>query len=315
MAAPAFIAGDWGTTYLRLHLCDGNGMPLESCSGAGASQVKGDFAAVLAAATVPWRTAHGSLPAVLCGMVGSSIGWVNVPYLSCPCSPARIAGASARIEGGSVVIAPGLSCRNANGAPDVLRGEETQMLGALQLQPALGTGRRLLCLPGTHTKWALLEEGIVREFVTAATGELFALISLHSVLVRAEPSAQSEMSPSFDQAVKQVAAHPDANILQLLFECRSRQMTGEFSSQNALDYLSGLLIATEVTAGLRAYAPQAPHERAVTLIGTPELTRRYAAILATHGVSVGTMDGANASLAGLKFIYSELFKETPVRAS
>jgi 2-dehydro-3-deoxygalactonokinase len=314
MTAPTFIAGDWGTSHLRLHLCDSNGIPLESCNGPGASQVKGEFSAVLTAATAGWRTAHGNLPTVLCGMVGSSIGWVNVPYLSCPCSPARIAKAGARLEGGNVVIAPGLSCRNANGAPDVLRGEETQMLGALQLDPALGTGRRLLCLPGTHTKWVLLEDGIVREFATAATGELFAVIRQHSVLVRADPAVHSEMSPRFDQAVKQVAANPDASLLQLLFECRSRQVTGEFTSQNALDYLSGLLIAAEVTAGLRAYAPNSPPGRELTIIGTPDLARRYAAVLATHGVLASTMSGANASLAGLTFIFTEIFKESPVRA-
>jgi 2-dehydro-3-deoxygalactonokinase len=315
MNAPAFIAGDWGTSHLRVHLCDANGVPFESRSGPGASQVKGEFAAVLSAATAPWRTAHGDLPTVLCGMVGSSIGWVNVPYLSCPCSPARIAKAGARLEGGNVVIAPGLSCRNANGAPDVLRGEETQMLGALQLEPVLGTGRRLLCLPGTHTKWVLLEDGIVREFVTAATGELFAVISQYSVLVRADPAVRSEMSPSFDQAVRQVATNPDASILQLLFECRSRQVTGEFSSQNAMDYLSGLLIAAEVAAGLRAYAPKPPAGREVAIIGTPDLAHRYAAVLATHGVSVSTIEGANASLAGLQFIYAEIFRETTDRAN
>jgi 2-keto-3-deoxy-galactonokinase len=93
-------------------------------------------------------------------MVGSSIGWVEAPYLACPARPKDIAAACARVREGRIRIVPGLSCRNRFDAPDVMRGEETQILGALDLQPDLRQGRRLLCLPGTHTKWVLLEEGV-----------------------------------------------------------------------------------------------------------------------------------------------------------
>src|SRR5436305_5315968 len=119
MSRAVFIAGDWGTSRLRLYLCDRRGEVLARAEGEGAS-VR-DCAGRFAAAVAPWDQAHGVLPAVLGGMVGSTIGWREVPYLKCPAKPGAIAGAALRFEAGgrAIAILPGLSCTGKNGAPDV----------------------------------------------------------------------------------------------------------------------------------------------------------------------------------------------------
>ena len=126
MSAPAFIAGDWGTSHLRLFLCDAQGVPLESAFGPGAADVGGAFADTLDSLTSDWQQRARSLPTILCGMVGSSIGWTQTAYVPCPVRPAQIATACVALRDGRVHIVPGLSCRNRLEAPDVMRGEETQ---------------------------------------------------------------------------------------------------------------------------------------------------------------------------------------------
>jgi 2-dehydro-3-deoxygalactonokinase len=300
--AARFIAGDWGTTHLRLFLCDADGTALDHRSGPGAVESAGRFDTVLASQTAAWELQHGPLPTVLCGMVGSSLGWVQVPYVPCPARPEHIAAACTSIVDGRVHIVPGLSCQNRFGAPDLLRGEETQLLGAFsRFEP-----RQLVCLPGTHTKWVVVEEGQVRDFFTAPTGELFAVLRDHSVLVR--PPQGGDAAPdaaAFNKAVASVAAQPDVAVLHRLFECRSRPLSGDLPPTAAAAYLSGLLIASDVHGALRAlsntFVPST-----VVLIGAPQLTQRYASACATLGLQATQIDGATASLAGLTQIHRRL---------
>src|SRR3569623_2587680 len=164
MSKAAFIAGDWGTSRLRLFLCDARGHVLARGEGEGASVP--DCAGRFAAAVAAWDSAHGALPAVLGGMVGSTIGWKEVPSLTCPAQPSAIAGAALRFahDDRAIAIVPGLKCIGPTGAADVMRGEETQILGALRLYPELAIGRHVLCLPGTHAKWVEVEDGAVMQF-------------------------------------------------------------------------------------------------------------------------------------------------------
>lgn len=317
MSEPRFIAGDWGTTHLRLFLCDANGTALDHRSGPGAAASTGRFATVLASQTAEWETQHGRLPAVLCGMVGSSFGWVQAPYAPCPARPEHIAAACVPIDNGPaggtgrVHIVPGLSCHNPFGAPDVMRGEETQLLGALpQLEP-----HQLVCLPGTHTKWAVVEEGQIRDFFTAPTGELFAVLRDHSVLVRPPRSGSNPATDTkalnqaatdaeaFNKAAASVAAQPDANILHRLFECRSRPLTGDLPPTAAAAYLSGLLITSDIHGALRAL-PTRP--TTIVLIGAPQLTQLYATACTTLGLQATQIDGSTAVLAGLTAIHRRL---------
>ncbi|HKX65197.1 MAG TPA: 2-dehydro-3-deoxygalactonokinase, partial [Rhizomicrobium sp.] len=196
MSKAVFIAGDWGTSRLRLYLCDAGGNVLARGEGEGASVP--DCAARFAAAVAPWDKAHGILPAILSGMVGSTIGWREVPYLKCPARPSAIAAAALRFDARDrgIAILPGLTCRGKTGAPDVMRGEETQILGALRLHANLTKGRHLFCLPGTHAKWVSVIDGAVTQFQTALSGELFELLRRHSVLVRDSGEVDAQ-SPAF----------------------------------------------------------------------------------------------------------------------
>src|SRR5271170_5197192 len=189
MESPAFIAGDWGTSHLRLNLCDRLGNVLESKKGLGVGAVAGDVAGAFFSQIESWNQ-FGLLPAFLCGMVGSTIGWREVRYLPCPIKPELIAAGTTRFEanGRTIVIAPGLSCRNRLQAPDVMRGEETQILGALRLSPQLSEGRHVLCMPGTHTKWVSLKDGAIEHFLTAISGEMYDILFHHSVLVNSKDS-------------------------------------------------------------------------------------------------------------------------------
>jgi 2-dehydro-3-deoxygalactonokinase len=309
MSAAKFIAADWGTSHLRLFLCDSEGVAHDSNSGPGAAEVSGHFGDVFASLTARWEERHGALPAVLCGMVGSSIGWIQAPYVPCPAHPDQIIEACTPLEGGRIQIIPGLSCRNRFNAPDLLRGEETQILGALNLEDRLRQGRWVLCLPGTHTKWVVVEDGRVREFFTAPTGELFALLRDRSVLVR-KPQGVGDQhnAETFKQGLTSFNEFPDAQVLHRLFECRSRQLSGEFEAHAASSYLSGMLIASDVHGALRVLSSSAT-PRTVFLIGSPQLTQLYATACAFSNYDTHQVDGVAASLAGLTQVYHRLSKK------
>jgi 2-dehydro-3-deoxygalactonokinase len=302
-----FVAGDWGTSHLRLFLCDAAGAALDSVTGLGAAETNGRFADVLASLMAPWQERYGPLSTVLCGMVGSNIGWTQAPYVPCPARPEQITDACAALRGGTIHIVPGLSCRNRFNAPDYLRGEETQILGALMLEADLSRGLSLLCLPGTHTKWAVVEDGWIREFFSATTGELFALLRDHSVLVRNQGLHDAVDSDAFRKGMAQFNEFPHAQLLHRLFECRARQLSGELTAQAAEAYLSGLLIASDVHGAL-LLLPDLDRARPVYVIGSSELTQLYAGALVFNGCEAYAVDGAAASLAGLAQVHRRLSK-------
>ena len=316
MNGASFVAGDWGTSHLRLLLCDDQGTVLDSRSGPGAAEVRGGqeagaardagrrFTETYESLVAGWEP-DAALPAVLCGMVGSTIGWIEAPYVACPAHPEQIADACVTARGGQVHIVPGLSCRNRFDAPDFLRGEETQILGALQLAAALRRGPQILCLPGTHTKWVVLEDGLVQEFFTAPTGEVFALLRDHSVLVRNPAGCAGEIDAgAFNEGVARFNDAPQAQLLHRLFECRGRQLGGEITAHAAESYLSGLLIASDVHGALRLLSDwiAAP----LILIGAPSLMQLYASALGSHGCEAIQMDGGQASLSGLIYVQHRL---------
>jgi len=314
MPAPSFIAGDWGTSNLRLFLCEAGGRVCAQLSGPGAAAVKDGFDATFDALIAPWRGVHGVLPAVLSGMVGSTIGWTQVPYVACPVRPEEIAAGCGVLRGGTIRIVPGLSCQNPFGAPDVMRGEETQILGALHLEPMLGRGRHLLCLPGTHTKWVWLEDGVVTRFLTAPTGEVFAVLRDHSVLVgERAPPVTPESAAAFAAGLAEFNRVPAAQLLHRLFESRSRRLSGELAEPAAAPYLSGLLVASDVAGALATFDPTAV-AGPVRLVGTPQLTTLYASALALHGRTTESLDGAAAALAGIIQVRQHLVSRAPAHA-
>jgi 2-dehydro-3-deoxygalactonokinase len=302
MSEAAFIAGDWGTSRLRLYLCDARGSVLARGEGEGAAVP--DCAGRFAAAVAAWDKAHGILPAVLGGMVGSTIGWKEVPYLNCPAKPQTIAGAALHVDAGgrAVAILPGLSCTGRTGAPDVMRGEETQILGAFRLHPDLARGRRLFCLPGTHAKWVAVQSGAVMDFQTALSGELFELLRRHSVLARDGGEVDSD-SPALTHGLDLVRANPDADLLHLLFSTRARVVTGQMAKNDAASYLLGLVLGKDIATALKLFGRNGP----VHLICTPQLAALYGRALNAYDVPFAAIAGDAAALAGLVHAHAEIF--------
>lgn len=272
---PALVALDWGTTSLRAWLLDSRGHVLATARAPrGIMQIAdGDFAGALTEVTVGWP----ERPAIAAGMIGSTQGWIEVPYLSCPASPAELADGLVQAPGRELWIVPGV--RRTGDLPDVMRGEETQITGALALRPEL-TPRALFVLPGTHSKWARLADGRIETFTTFMTGELFAVLRDHSILGRAagpSPNVDGDGDAAFLRGVD--AAREADGIAPLLFSARALALTGAIAASAVLDYLSGLLIGDELRS--------ASVEPAVAplLIGDPGLCARYARALSRFGVA------------------------------
>lgn len=240
-------------------------------------------------------------------MAGSRNGWREAPYLSCPVDLRELGTAALRFEADQapVAISPGLSCQNRLGSADVMRGEETQIAGAIALHSSLGTGRHLLCLPGTHTKWAYLEDGHVRDFLTALTGELFALLRDGSTLMRAahtgtETQSASDESPDgFERGIEDATAAGGCSLLHGLFGVRSRQLIDGRPREWALSYLSGLLIGADVRGALPLFTARAE----AVLIGDGTLNERYAFALRREGIAASCLDGEQCALAGLRTLW------------
>jgi len=303
MSGPAFIAGDWGTSNLRLVLCDANGKSLDARKGPGAAESRGKHAEVFDAQTAEWRRAHGDLPAALCGMVGSTIGWIEVPYLPCPAELDELAENPVRVRD-DVFIVSGMRCSNPLGAPDVMRGEETQLLGARHLDASIEEGKQLVCMPGTHTKWVSLHKGVVQEFLTAPTGEVFAMLCDHSVLVRDQATPIAHHAADFERGLAESVRHPQVNLLHRLFQSRSLRIDKQLTAEGAASWMSGLLIGSDV-AGALALFPDLPRTSPVYVIGSAQLNESYSRALARHGRKAVCIEGDKASLAGLTYVYQE----------
>jgi 2-dehydro-3-deoxygalactonokinase len=235
-------------------------------------------------------------------MVGSAFGWLEVPYLPCPEDLHELADSVARIRDG-VHVVPGMRCTNPLGAPDVMRGEETQLMGALCRGQLADTGHQLVCLPGTHTKWVSVSAGVVQEFVTAPTGELFALLCDHSVLVRDKTTVVTHSPQDFERGLAEAARHPGALVHQV-FQARSLRLDRQLSAEGAASWTSGLLIGADVGGALEMFGS---HDigRPVLVIGAPRLTESYAVALARRGRRAVQVDGALSALAGLAYIFRE----------
>ncbi|WP_041790163.1 2-dehydro-3-deoxygalactonokinase [Rhodoferax ferrireducens] len=291
------VAVDWGTSTMRGALLDDTGKVLEERSFShGLLTVKsGEFASVFENCFGDWMQAPDAL-CLMSGMVGSKQGWLEVPYCPCPAGFAEIAANLTWVEPGRLAIVPGLSCENdgvpddthLQRIPDVMRGEETQIFGALQL---LGLQEALAVLPGTHSKWVQAQAGRIQSFSTFMTGEFFALLRQHSILSRSLPAGDGEFdSKAFDQGV--TLALRSNSLLQTAFSTRTLSLFDRLPAEALPSYLSGLIIGEE----LRAQTLQANAH--VVIIGSETLTQRYQRALALRDVSSQRV-GSEATWAGL----------------
>ncbi|HEX8232855.1 MAG TPA: 2-dehydro-3-deoxygalactonokinase [Caulobacteraceae bacterium] len=301
MPQPLFLAADWGTTNLRVWVVGDDGAVLrEERFPWGVGKLpKGEPARRLEDSVRPMLKAQ-ELPAVACGMVGSTLGIVEVPYLDCPAGLSDLSRALHRApgEGPGLHIAPGLRCRRPTGEPDVIRGEETKILGWAALDPERGRGRRLVCSPGTHSKWVLLENGRIERFVTCMSGELFDIISKNGVLKTEEGPADPDAFADGVRAGSQASA-----LAATLFTARSKVVGGDMSQSAVRDYVSGILLGEE-TANLPRLLG-AGDSTTIDIIGDPELRAVYAAACRLQGLPVEEHDAEEAVLKGLTVLYEQ----------
>lgn len=307
-AAPALIALDWGTSSLRAYLLTADGAILDRKASPhgiqnlpepGAAGFERAFADIAGA----WLAADPALSVVAGGMVGSAQGWIEAPYVPCPAGPADLAAAAAiatTADGRRILIAPGVLDAPADAAPDVMRGEEIQIAGALAADPTWSHAARIV-LPGTHSKWVDVVDGRIIRLATYMTGELFAVLRQHSILGRLMPPA-TDAAISADACADAFAAGvragftAEAALSHALFAVRTLGLMKRLPHGALEDYLSGLLIGHEFAGALPPGA--AADTRPLILIGDEKLTRRYADALALVGQTV-TAALDNTAPAGL----------------
>lgn len=283
---PSLIGLDWGTTWFRAYRLDGTGAVLEARSApVGILKIaQGEFESVFEREVGPWLAAAPEAPVIAAGMITSRQGWVEVPYCPCPAGSAEIARALVRYEtaaGRIVHFVPGLSIVGADGVPDVMRGEETQIIGAVGDEAGAATGRRLLVLPGTHSKWALVEDGRLVWFATFMTGELYGVLREHSILGRLMAGDAAD-----DDAFRRGLAYARTSgggLLKRLFSARTLGLFGELPDSGIASYLSGLLIGSELGEALDCLE-RTPTDQEITVVGSSELTERYLAAIVSAGL-------------------------------
>ena len=315
------IALDWGSTRLRGWLLGEGGVVLaERESEAGASRLSGGaaaFEAALHALAGDWLAQEpAGLPLLACGMVGSAHGWCEAPYVPCPADLGRLHTLCQRVpvEGRSLHIVPGLIDAPAQGTPDVMRGEETQLAGLLALQPALAAAATVL-MPGTHNKWVDLQEGRVLGFRTRMTGEMYAVLRQHSVLGRLMPPGETAWhAGAFDAGIAAARSAQGRDLAGQLFAVRTLGLTGRWPGEALPDYLSGLLIGHELIAALRPSLPSLPSLPPLALVGDPLLCRRYQHALRLFGVEPAVVLG-NTAVSGLWHIAQAALLQPTVRAA
>ena len=277
-AEPHLIALDWGTSNLRASLLGEAGRLLERRTAPGGIMAvpDGRFEEALRALCGDWLLRH-RVPLIASGMIGSRQGWREAPYVPCP-APAHALAArltSVSLSDGAVLhIVPGLHCIGDDGIDDVMRGEETQLWGA-ELAPA-----SCAVLPGTHSKWAWTgADGEIVRFQTYMTGELYGLLTRHSILGRLMALGH-ERPAEFERGAR-IGLHEHARLTHVVFAARTAGLMGRTEPEGLPDFLSGLLVGAEIGAALGAgTAPPAQ----VVLIGEAELCRRYETGLTLAGV-------------------------------
>jgi len=278
----ALIGIDWGTTSFRAYRIGAGGAVIESHEEpAGILAVRdGDFESMLTREIGAWLQAEPGLPVIASGMITSRQGWLEVPYCACPAGSAQIADALMRHPARSDLhFVPGLSLVGADGVPDVIRGEETQIVGEVGDQP----GRHLLVLPGTHSKWALAEDGLITWFATFMTGEVFAVLKEHSILGRLMQGEVDDHA-AFERGLA-YARGGEGGLLRRLFSARTLGLFDLLPEAGIASYLSGVLIGSEIEEAL-ACLDAPPGDGQVRVIGGSKLAWRYRGALATQGLRV-----------------------------
>jgi len=295
---------DWGTTSFRANLCCHLGQPLDSIENdRGISVVPpGTHERELMNLIGGWLGDHGPMTIYAMGMITSRNGWLEVPYVSCPASLAELADGTVRKQlpnGSEVVFLAGINDPARHPYPDVMRGEETQIVG-------FGLAQDLtVVLPGTHSKWARISEQRINSFQTFVTGELYALLSQHSFIAKSGPAKPAPDYASFDLGIRTaLQGSPEHSALPtLLFSARTGMLAGKLEPGQIRDYVSGLLIGHEFVCAIACGWIKKGDQ--IGIVGNDGLNARYAraASIAGLGVKEGN---EQAGLYGALLIAAEL---------
>lgn len=291
-----FIVADWGTTRFRGYLIENETILDRVSSEEGVSALQaGQHREVFLRQCGRWLEAEPAAPVLLVGMVGSREGWVEAPYAVCPAGPAEFAQALIAVDlgnGRNGHIVPGLFCEPAPGAADVMRGEETLVLGS-------GVENGVVCSPGTHPKWIEMREGRIQRFATYMTGEMYALLREHSMIGRpaTEPEDQEGFDLGLDAAMRNSGESGAARVglLHLLFGARAAVVSKRMASNLLAPYLSGLLTGDEINGALAQFGlPES-----VTILADAPRADLYVHALARHGITAEVRSPKQALIAGL----------------
>ena len=308
------IALDWGTTNQRAFLIGADGAVIEQREKPWGilslpAVAEGGFDQALEGIAGDWLVARPHAPLIASGMVGSAQGWCEAPYVECPAGADDLAAhmTTVRTAGArDLMIVPGILLNRPDALPDVIRGEETQVVGA---QDALGMHEGAFCfvLPGTHSKWVLARNRRIERFATYMTGEVFATLKQHSILGRLMKTPAEAPNDADDGTAASAAAYSQAlalarrsgpgDLMRHLFTVRSMNLAGRLPVTALADYLSGLLIGHELvsaTAWLRRHAGE---NTPIVLIGETALLARYNAAFAAFDLRAASL--RNTAAAGL----------------
>ena len=295
------LAIDWGSSSLRAALLDDTGVVLAERSAPRGmlSVAPGGFASVFEEQFGDWMDVPGT-HCLMAGMVGSKQGWVEAAYCPCPAGLDELAVSLQPVDlhasrrDRRIAIVSGVSCER-DGVPDVMRGEETQVFGALEL---LGIDAGCFVLPGTHSKWVTVEAGRIREFTTVMSGEFYDLLRKHSILTRSLGRADAEVEfdgAAFDRGVH--VALRGGGLMQTAFSVRTLSLFDRLAADSLASYLSGLVIGEELRSR------PLPRGSKVVVIGAPALARRFERALGLQGVATVLL-GDEAAWRGLHAIHA-----------
>lgn len=287
-----YVVADWGTSSFRLWVLDESGAVLaEKRSDTGMNTIRSEAYAGLLETELNALEVPQALPVMVCGMAGSAQGWLHVPYVDAPAKLDALPVNALPVAGGQrkIRIMPGIAQRLRN-APDVMRGEETLLYGAFHAHGVDG----VVCLPGTHSKWALVVDGCLKGFTTTMTGELFALMKNQSILRHSLLGEDDgHLGTDFDEAVEQAIADPH-RVMSRLFSLRAGSLLFEELRTGLNQKLSGLLIGLEI-AGMR----DAIGQHRVTLLSAGRLATAYSRAFATTGIQHDCINSEAVARVGL----------------
>ena len=301
------IVVDWGTTNFRAYLIDNTGSIAESrVAPRGVHNCHDDYSEVLQAYCGDWRQLWPGIAIYLCGMIGSRTGWHEAPYVASPASPDALYRGLVRIPAEhNVFVVPGMRCITPAGTPDVMRGEECQVLGALAYT---GHENALLILPGTHSKWVRVQDGCIHDFATFFTGEMYALLHQHSS-IGAVLDVDHHHSESFQRGLLQSVG--PGGLLNQIFSARTRTLCEDIGGQSMSAYLSGILLGSEFIHGGQLFT--ATEE--ILLVGDERLAALYQVAAEHFGLQLRTLNPALAVTRGVAAICAAGISAVPEQAT